>query len=132
VLVASLTGLGSFICGIALGELRIRRRIDRLHSPVRFLAHVRIALGRPGGRHPTDLPEAVLLDGGPAVQPAPTEVGQAIFSFLSHGMALSVMLSATFCAGMTLPLVTVILVQQGGGERSNRGERAYSIWWPRS
>lgn len=110
--------LSAFILGIALGGLWIRRRIDRLDSPVRFLAHVQIAMGV--------LAVATLLVyrglfsfmDGLLLNLPPTEVGYAIFSLFSHGMALSVMLPATFCAGMTLPLVTLILLESGGGERS--------------
>jgi predicted membrane-bound spermidine synthase len=111
--------LSAFILGIALGGLWIRRRIDRLDSPVRFLAHVQIAMGvlavatLPVYRGLFSFMDGLLFN------LPPTEVGYAIFSFFSHGMALSVMLPATFCAGMTLPLVTLILMRDGGGgERS--------------
>jgi predicted membrane-bound spermidine synthase len=111
--------LSAFILGIALGGLWIHRRIDRLDSPIRFLAHVQIAMGvlavatLPVYRGLFAFMEGLLLN------LPPTEIGYAIFSLFSHGMALSVMLPATFCAGMTLPLVTLILMRDsGGGERS--------------
>ena len=35
-------------------------------------------------------------------------IGYTIFNVISHSMALAIMLPATFCAGMTLPLITAI------------------------
>ncbi|HSG07830.1 MAG TPA: fused MFS/spermidine synthase [Longimicrobiales bacterium] len=111
--------LSAFILGIALGGLWIHRRIDRLDSPIRFLAHVQIAMGVLAvATLPVYRGLFAFMDGLLLNLP-PTEVGYAVFSFFSHGMALSVMLPATFCAGMTLPLVTLILMRDGGGgERS--------------
>src|SRR5207302_11225026 len=37
--------LSAFILGLALGGLWIQRRIDRLGSPVRFLAYLQVAMG---------------------------------------------------------------------------------------
>jgi len=37
--------LSAFIIGLALGSLRIRRKIDHIDSPVRFLAAVQIVMG---------------------------------------------------------------------------------------
>jgi hypothetical protein len=54
-----------------------------------------------------------LLEGLPA-----TDGGYALFNVASHGMAMAVMLPATFCAGMTLPLITHALLRAGHGERS--------------
>src|SRR5574340_1278764 len=44
--------------------------------------------------------------------------GYALFNMASHGMAMAIMLPATFCAGMTLPLITAILLRDGHGEKS--------------
>jgi hypothetical protein len=41
-----------------------------------------------------------------------------LFNLASNGIAGAVMLPATFCAGMTLPLVTCALLRDGYGERS--------------
>lgn len=47
-----------------------------------------------------------------------TNLGYLEFNLASHGIALDIMLPTTFCAGMTLPLITYVLLRQHGGERS--------------
>ena len=44
---------------------------------------------------------------------AKTPSGHSLFLLASHGIALAVMLPATFCAGMTLPLITFALLRAG-------------------
>ena len=44
--------------------------------------------------------------------------GGDTFNLASHFITLVVMFPATFCAGMTLPLITFTLLKQGGGEKS--------------
>lgn len=108
--------VAAFVLGLALGGLWIRRRIDHLADPAHFLAGVQVAMGV--------LAIGTLLVYGPlfpimedllAALPS-TDVGYAVFSLASYAMALVVMLPATFCAGMTLPLVTHLLLRDGGGE----------------
>ncbi len=45
-------------------------------------------------------------------------MGYAWFSLASHGIAMAIMLPATFCAGTTLPLITHVLLRRGFGEKS--------------
>jgi spermidine synthase len=47
---------------------------------------------------------------------AKTVEGYNLFSFASHLLALSLMLPVTFCAGMTLPLITNILLKNNHNE----------------
>ncbi|MCC7410258.1 MAG: hypothetical protein IT495_01295 [Gammaproteobacteria bacterium] len=47
-----------------------------------------------------------------------SEHGYTVFLLASHALALAIMLPATFCAGMTLPLITYVLLARGAGERS--------------
>jgi spermidine synthase len=47
-----------------------------------------------------------------------TATGYDIFNLGSNAIALAVMLPATFCAGMTLPLITLHLLRRGAGESS--------------
>src|SRR6185295_11059378 len=44
--------------------------------------------------------------------------GYTLFSIGRYAICLGVMLPATFCAGMTLPLITRMLVGAGVGERA--------------
>ena len=110
--------LSSFILGLAFGGLWIRSRIDRIANPVRFLAFVQVAMGL--------LALATLPLYGemfPLMQSimkalAKTDSGYLMYLLSSHGIALAIMFPATFCAGMTLPLLTYTLLRAGHGEKS--------------
>lgn len=110
--------LAAFILGLALGGLWIRKRIDTLQNPKLFLGIVQLAMGSlalatlPLYNHAFDI-MATAMNGL-----SRSENGYALFSLTGHAIAMLVMLPATFCAGMTLPLLTLILW------RSHRGERA--------
>ncbi len=110
--------LSAFILGLAAGGLWIRKRLDQLHNPVRFLAIVQVIMGL--------LALATLpvydqtFEWMQTFLQVLTKSAQSwvVFNVLSHLIALAVMLPATFCAGMTLPLITARLVQTGSGEKS--------------
>jgi spermidine synthase len=110
--------LCAFITGLALGGLWIRRRIDGLQQPVRFLAFVQMAMG---GLALATLPlygrtfEFMAWLMGNLEKSA---AGYAAFNIASNGIALAIMMPAAFCAGMTLPLITAILLRGGHGEKS--------------
>jgi hypothetical protein len=110
--------LSAFILGLALGGLWIQRRIDRLAHPVRYLAMVQLAMGS------LALLTVVLYGNTFEVMQwlvknlSRTGTGYALFNLSSSAIAMAIMLPATFCAGMTLPLITFTLIRQGWGERS--------------
>jgi spermidine synthase len=110
--------LSSFILGLALGGLWIRKRIDRLQRPLAFLAGVQVVMGLAA------LATIPLYSGMFDVMQtlvrgmAKSESGYALFLLGSHGIALAIMLPATFCAGMTLPLITYLLLRAGRGEQA--------------
>jgi len=110
--------LAAFIFGIALGGLWIRRRIDAIANPTRFLAWIQVLMGvfallsLPVYNASFDVMRWLLQ----ALQK--TDPGYLLFNSASHVIALLVMLPATFCAGMTLPLITYGLIRSGHGERS--------------
>lgn len=110
--------LSAFIFGLAFGGLWIRRRIDQLDQPLRFVGWVQVLMGLtalltlPIYIHAFDW--MAFLRHGLAL----TEQGYSLFLVASHGIALIVMLPTTFLAGMTLPLFTYALLQRGGGEQS--------------
>jgi spermidine synthase len=110
--------LSAFIFGLAFGGLWIRRRIDGISDPVRYLGYVQVLMGLLAlctllvYSHTFELMKW-MLDTLPK-----TETGYSWFNLGSHGIALLVMLPATFCAGMTLPLVTYALLRGPGGEAS--------------
>ncbi|HEV3009146.1 MAG TPA: hypothetical protein VGX52_08950, partial [Burkholderiales bacterium] len=108
--------LATFIFGIALGGLAMRRRADAAPEPVRVLAWVQIAMGLAAlATLPVyDLTFSLmetLLKGL-----ARSETGYVLFNLSGAAVAAMVMLPATFCAGMTLPLITAALLRRGAGE----------------
>jgi len=110
--------LSAFILGLALGGLWIQRRIDGLRSPVRALAFLQLAMGLAA--------LATLFAYGGTFEAMRwllahlerSDLGYALFNLASNGLALAIMLPATFCAGTTLPLITFHLMQRGHGEAS--------------
>jgi spermidine synthase len=110
--------LSAFILGLAFGGLWIQRRIDLTANPIRYLAAVQVLMGL--------LALSTLLFYGHTfevmqwiIKTLPkTDSGYALFNLSSSAIAMAIMLPATFCAGMTLPLITFVLIRQGHGERS--------------
>jgi predicted membrane-bound spermidine synthase len=108
--------LATFIFGLALGGLAVRRRADSSPEPLALLAWVQVAMGLaalatlPVYDVTFTLMEALLKG------LARTETGYLLFNLSGAGIAALVMLPATFCAGMTLPLITAALLRRGAGE----------------
>ena len=108
--------LASFIFGLALGGFWVRDRIDRAGSPEALLAKVQILMGVLAV---ATLPlylgtfEAMALTLKTLVRSAD---GYAVFNAVSAAMAMAVILPATICAGMTLPVITAALLRRGHGE----------------
>ncbi|MFL5582886.1 MAG: spermidine synthase [Gemmatimonadaceae bacterium] len=108
--------LSSFILGLALGAYWVRLRADRFADPVRALGIVQWCMGALAvATLPVYLASfrwmATLIAAF-----AKTDQGYAGFTILRYAICLAVMLPATFCAGMTLPLITRVLL--GAGERA--------------
>ena len=110
--------LSAFILGLAFGGLWIQNRIDGLAVPARMLAAVQIAMGffalstLPLYGYTFDVMRWLVNTLGR------TDQGYLLFNLSSSAIAMAIMLPATFCAGMTLPLITYSLLKQGCGERS--------------
>jgi predicted membrane-bound spermidine synthase len=110
--------LSAFILGIACGGYWVRRRIDSIADPVRFLGVVLTIMGLlalatlPLYGHMFGAMQLVIQ------ALARSDAGYALFLVASHGIALAVMFPATFCAGMTLPLITLALLRAGQGEKA--------------
>jgi predicted membrane-bound spermidine synthase len=108
--------LAAFIFGLALGGLAVRRRIDAAQEPMQLLAAVQIAMGLaalatlPVYDATFSLMEALMQS------VARSEGGYRLFNVAGALIAALVMLPATFCAGMTLPLITAALLRRGRGE----------------
>jgi len=108
--------LSAFILGLACGGLWIRRRADSIADSGRFLGTVQVAMGLAALATLPLYGQMFEVMQAAMNALARTESGYRLFLLSSHGIALAIMFPATFCAGMTLPLITKALL--GYGERS--------------
>lgn len=110
--------LSAFIFGLACGGYWVKRRIDATKDPTRLLGIVQVVMGL--------LAIATLPLYGSMFEAmtwvmkglARSETGYVLYHLSSHAIALAIMFPATFCAGMTLPLITYALLRRGHGEKS--------------
>ena len=117
--------LSAFILGLALGALWIRSRADTFRDPMRALAVVQWVMG---ALALATVPVYFLSFGWTASLLDVlnrTDDGYTLFNLARYGFCLALMLPATFCAGMTLPLITRVAMAAGGGERAIG--RIYSV-----
>jgi predicted membrane-bound spermidine synthase len=110
--------LSAFITGLAFGGLWIRKRIDKIASPVRFAGFVQLIMGVLAILTIPIYIESFDWMASLMQSVEKTDSGYAKFSLASHAIALAIMLPTTFMAGMTLPLFTYVLLKRGGGEAS--------------
>jgi predicted membrane-bound spermidine synthase len=110
--------LASFILGLALGGLWIRNRVDQLGDPVRFLGYVQLAMGVAAAATVAFYVGSFDFMAWLLSALARSDGGFVFFNLSSTLIALLVMLPATFCAGMTLPLITYRLLHSRQGERA--------------
>jgi hypothetical protein len=109
--------LSAFILGLAIGGFTIRNRMEYIVNHLKILAWVQIIMGV--------MAFLTLLTYGRQFHLmnffyhglGKTPQGYILFNIISHGIAMSIMLPATICAGMTLPLITHYLLTKGEGER---------------
>jgi spermidine synthase len=110
--------LSAFILGLALGGLYVRNRVDRIEDPNRYLGMVMIVMGAlaaltlPAYNANFDFMAWAM---GTFTR---TASGYTAFNFASQFIAAATMIPTTFCAGMSLPLLTHALMRSGGGEQA--------------
>ena len=110
--------LSAFIFGLAFGGLYVRKRIDRISSPESYLGGIMLTMGVLAA---LTLPASNLMFEFMArsIQAfTRTDGGYVAFRAVSQSIALLIMLPATFCAGMTLPVLTHALMRRGVGEKA--------------
>jgi spermidine synthase len=110
--------LSAFILGLALGAWWIHSRADRQIDPFRRLGLVQCSMGLLAL---ATLPLYVASFGWISSLLstfARNDSGYVGFTLAKYGLCLIIMLPATFCAGMTLPLITRALLTKGSGERA--------------
>jgi predicted membrane-bound spermidine synthase len=110
--------LSAFILGIALGGLWVHRRIDSLRDPVRFLGTILVIMAVVAMLSLPVYDWTFEVMGTVFQTFTPTEPGYIGISVSSHAIAMLVMIPTTFFCGMTLPLMTHVLIRQGSGEQA--------------
>lgn len=110
--------LSAFIFGLAAGAFWIRNRIDGQRDPLRLLGLIQVLMALSALLTLTlymGLFETMATVRGAL---AANDTGYVLYSLLSSSLCYLLMLPATFCAGMTLPLMTAVLLRGGHGEGS--------------
>jgi spermidine synthase len=110
--------LSAFIFGLAFGGLYVRRRIARIDDPATYIGGVMVVMGilaaltLPAYNVTFDFMAWCM---GTFTR---TASGYVAFNVMSQSIAALIMIPTTFCAGMTLPLLTQELMRRGTGERA--------------
>ncbi|WAS92885.1 hypothetical protein [Nannocystis punicea] len=110
--------LSAFVFGLAIGGLWVRKRMDKFKRPELVLGIVQLIMGvaaiatLPAYQWAVEAIGWLLVDS----QGARTEALWQQFNVLRYLLCLLIMFPATFCAGMTLPLITHVLLRRGQPE----------------
>jgi spermidine synthase len=110
--------LSAFIFGLAFGGLYVRGRIARIADPAAYAGGVMVVMGALAA---LSLPAYNMTFDFMAWCLATfthTSSGYVAFNLVSQSIAALIMIPTTFCAGMTLPLLTQELMRRGTGERA--------------
>jgi predicted membrane-bound spermidine synthase len=108
--------LAAFLLGLAFGGAWVHRRAARLVDPLRTAAMAQVAMGVAAMLSLLAFAQSFDWTAALVQSLARTDGGYRLFLLGSAGIALAVMLPATFFAGMTLPLFTLALLRSGSGE----------------
>ncbi len=109
--------LSAFILGLALGGFLIRKRIDAFRQPLLALVIIQLLMGLSAALTIPLYGETFGLMGWVMDALNKNASGYVLFSGAKHLIALLIMLPTTVLAGMTLPLITHMLLKAGQGER---------------
>lgn len=110
--------LSAFVFGLAAGGLWVRKRMDRFRRPEFVLGVVQLIMGiaavatLPAYHWAVDAIGWLLV----GAEGARSEALWLEFNLLRYALCLLIMFPATFCAGMTLPLITHVLLRRGQPE----------------
>ena len=110
--------LSAFILGLAIGAFVIRRRAGDEGDSLRRLARVQLAMGLLAVATLPIYTRAFAWMAGFMAAFSRAPAGYTAFSISRYVICLAVMLPATICAGMTLPLITRLLMRGAQGERA--------------
>ena len=109
--------LSAFILGLSLGAWWMRKRADRFADPLRALAMIQLVMGALAIASLPLYIESFQWSAWLLQSVARSNPGYLLYSVARYLICLAVMLPATFCAGMTLPLMTNMLMR-GAGEQA--------------
>jgi spermidine synthase len=110
--------LSAFIFGLAFGGLYVRKRIERIADPQSYLGGIMLLMGVLAA---LTVPASNLMYdfmGWSMTTFTHTAGGYVAFNAISQSIAALIMVPATFCAGMTLPVLTHALMRSGVGEKA--------------
>ncbi len=110
--------LSAFILGLALGSFWVRRRADRWSRPLKALGIVQWLMGFSALATLPLYTQSFHWMADLLQSFARTEGGYEGFTIARYALCLVVMLPSTFCAGITLPLITRTLLTSATGERA--------------
>lgn len=110
--------LSAFIFGLAFGGLYVRRSIEPARDLARYIGWIMLIMGAFATLSYVAYGSMYDLMAWSVRTFTPTENGYVAFNVVSQFIAILVMIPTTFCAGMTLPLLTLALMRDGGGERA--------------
>lgn len=110
--------LSAFILGLALGSFWVRTRADRWTDPLRALAVVQLLMGFAALATLPLYSESFEWMSRLQRTFAGTTSGYLGFNLARYAICMIVMVPSTFCAGITLPLITRTLLVRGVGERA--------------
>ncbi|WP_299976311.1 spermidine synthase [uncultured Pseudoteredinibacter sp.] len=110
--------LSAFIFGLAIGGFWIRKHLDSMKDPIKTLAIVQICMGF-FAAVTVPLYGSIfdLMSFGVNALEA-NDQGYILYLSLSLVLCFIVMLPATICAGMTLPMISYILLNKGVSDSS--------------
>jgi spermidine synthase len=114
--------LSVFVLGLALGGLWVRKRMDKFSRPELVLGLVQVIMGGAAVLTIYGYQLGVWGIGGVYVASERWFEGERtselwyMFNIVRYMVCVIIMLPATFCAGMTLPLVTHVLLRRGQTE----------------
>ena len=110
--------LSAFILGLALGSLASARLVTRSRRPLRALGWIQWLMGLTALATLFAYQESFDVMGYLVRTLPQREDGYTLFTLARYGVAMAVMLPSTICAGMTLPLITSVLLDARAGERA--------------
>ena len=110
--------LSAFILGIGLGSYWINSKLDKSKTPIILLCYIQALMAMFAICSFFLYYQLFGLMSFMVSQLPHNTVGYFLFNAFSHVICMILMLPTAFCAGMTLPVITCILIKKTRSERS--------------